>query len=222
MSGATGLRARAALGLGALGVGLLVSGCSDLTFRRTPPPPPVAEPPDRGDDGTGNPPDWTSCDTAWLGQYFNLVGDEVGIEADPDEALPGRDELPYWEPGLLAFQQMDTALDFGSAWWPVDSGFAGDPSYFAVRWTAWLRALDDTTLSIALGAKDDVWVSIGGEEVASIVGAEVFAPELVDVPLGGGQYSIEVRYAHRIGEEDGMLFRVAGGDVVICEPEFDP
>ena len=108
-----------------------------------------------------------------------------------------------------------------AGWWPVNDGFAGDPAYFAVRWTAWIRAQGDTTLSMALGAKDDAWVLIDGEEVATIVGADEFVPELVEVPLDGGQYSIEVRYAHRTGDDSGMLFRVADGNVVICEPEFE-
>jgi len=199
-------------------VGLLGAGCSDLTFRRTPPPP-VAEPPTQGDDGTGNPPNWADCETAWLGQYYNLRADDVGVELPDDEELPALDELPYWD-GTPSFQQLDTSLDFGAAWWPVDSGFVADPSYFAVRWTAWIRALDDTSLEIALGARDDVWVLIDGDVVASVVGAQEFAPELVSVPLDGGQYSIEVRYSHRTGDEDGMLFRVAGGEVVLCEPDF--
>lgn len=202
------------------GVLCLLTGCSDLTFQRTPPPP-TAEPPTQSDDGTGNPPNWGDCETAWLGQYFNLSGEEAGVEPEDGEDLPTLSELDYWDSDKLAFQQLDTSLDFGAAWWPVDSGFAGDPSYFAVRWTAWIRALDDTTLELALGAKDDVWVLIDGEQVASIVGADAFAPELVSLPLDGGQYSIEVRFSHRVGEENGMLVRVAGGDVVVCEPEFE-
>ncbi|MCO4774128.1 MAG: hypothetical protein KDA24_29120 [Deltaproteobacteria bacterium] len=199
---------------------LLAAGCSDLTFQRTPPPPP-AEPPTAADDGTGNPPNWADCETAWLGQYFNLSVDDELVEMDPDEVLPAVEDLPLWDAGGLAFQQLDTALDFGSAWWPVDDGFSEDPRYFAVRWTAWIRALGDTTLELALGAKTDLWVFIGDAEVASIVGSEAFEPELVSIPLDGGQYSIEVRFAHRAGADNGMLFRVAGGDVVICEPEFE-
>ena len=196
-------------------------GCSDLTFQRTPPPPP-AEPPTQADDGTGTPPNWLECDTAWLGQYFNLTEADDFIEPEEGDELPTMDELNgYWQVDNLAFQQLDATLDFGAGWWPVDAGFAGDPAYFAVRWTAWIRAQGDTTLSMALGAKDDVWVLIDGDEVASIVGAEEFVPELVDVPLDGGQYSIEVRYAHRTGDDSGMLFRVAGGDVAVCEPEFE-
>lgn len=203
-----------------LALTLVTSGCSDLTFQRTPPPP-VAEPPTPDEDAHGDPPNWADCDTAWLGQYYNLTAADDWVEPDPELAAPSLDQLPYWEPEQLVFQQYDAALDFGSAWWPVDEGFAEDPSYFAVRWTAWIRAQGDTTLELALGAKDDVWVFIGDEEVASIVDADEFAPEIVSVPLDGGQYRIEVRFAHRKGAEDGMTFRVAGGNVIVCEPEFE-
>ena len=193
-------------------------GCGDLAIRRTPPPPP-AEPPAPGDDGTGSPPDWTGCETAWLGQYYNLDPSDPAVD-DP-EAVLTLDDLSWWDAERLAFQSMDTSLDFGTAWWPVDDGLEDDPALFAVRWTAWIRAWSDTNLQIALGAASDAWVLIGGEVVASIEGSEAFEPELVELDRDSGQARIEVRFAHRLGDEDGMLFRVAGGDVTICAPEFE-
>ena len=115
----------------------VLTGCGDLTFRRTPPPPP-AEPPTPGDDGTGNPPDWTGCDTAWLGQYYNL--DPMDPAVDDPEAVLDLDALDWWDAEHLAFQSVDTSLDFGTSWWPVDDGLEDDPALFAVRWTAWRSA----------------------------------------------------------------------------------
>jgi hypothetical protein len=196
-----------------LAVGVLV-GCSENRIRQIPPPP-VAEPPKGGEDFFGNTPDFNTCTTGYLGQYFNLRADSPDVE---NEEPAGED---HWAAGGLAYQQHDGSLEFGPQWWPVDEGLPSDPSYFAVRWTAWLRAYSDTEVVFALGAKDDAQLHVGGELAYEISGAEAFVVEEVRVEVDAGLEQVDLRFAHRFGDEDGFSFRLVAGDAIVCPPDFD-
>ena len=88
---------------------------------------------------------------------------------------------------------------------------------------AWLRERLKGWRTLIFGAADDAWVIIDDEIEASVLGAPAMDPQLVDVYLSPGQYPIRVRYAHRKATAAGFRFRVVGGDVSICYPEFpDP
>ena len=63
--------------------------------------------------------------------------------------------------------------------------------------------------------------SIAGVEVVAVVaGAAQMDPIVVDVAMRPGQFPVRVRYAHRKASDAGFRFRVLGGDVSVCYPEF--
>jgi hypothetical protein len=129
--------------------------------------------------------------------------------------------LDWWDPDYLSFQDYDGSLDIGSNWWPVDEGLEGDPAYFSVRWTAWLRVWrDDSPVSVQLGAQDDAWILVNEAVVASLPGVHDFEPQTITLPVVSGQYPIDIRYAHRAGAESGFRFRIVEGDADICYPDF--
>ena len=200
---------------------LLLVGCSDASLFREPPPP-VASPPEQPEDGTGCPPDFNTCTPAYFAQYFNLSADhpDVAHAFDPD-ALPPEED--WWAAEGLAFQRTDPTLTFGEAWWPVDEGFAGDPSWFAVRWNAWLLADGDTDWDFALAARDDAEVRIDGELVAQVEAGDGYALDEHSARLDGGRHTLELRFAHRFGDGDGFFFRSLSGpdDVQVCPPSFE-
>lgn len=185
----------------------------------TPPPVPPAEPPGKEEGDLGDPPDWQDCFEGFHGEYYNLSIDDPWVEPRPAEGTPPTepDAFDYWTDP--SFQQFDASLDMGTGWWPVDEGLEGDPAYFAVRWRGWIRAWSNTDLELAFGASGDAWVYIDDQLVVSRPDQPLFDPEAIAIDLDAGQYPIEVLYAHRKGDS-GFRFRVTGGDVTICYPDW--
>ncbi len=206
----------------------LLLACTE--YRVQPPEPvPPAEPPGREDDAFGSPPDWSTCSEAFLGQYYNLEWNTPGmaeevVDTGGETVLvlddPDPQSAPWWDPDGLSFQRYDVSLAWGEQWWPVDEDLTEDPDFFAVRWTAWLRALDGNGAVIALGATTDGWVMLDDEIVASVEGARTYAPENVSLGIRAGVYPLDVRMVHRGGGDAAFRFRVVSGNVAICYPEF--
>lgn len=200
----------------------LLAGCIETGLGRIPVPP-VATPPPPPTDGLGDPPDWNDCFQGFVGEYTNHTPDEPGFDPlleDTGVAFsPAEDPhgLAWWdEPDFQAFSPN---LDFGANWWPVDEGLEGDPAHFAVKFTSWLRAWDDTTMEFTLGAADDVWILLGDEVVFSSLGVQRFEPRTYSLQLDAGQYPFELRFAQR-ADESGLRFRVLSGDVSLCYAEY--
>lgn len=210
-----------------LGMGLGLAACSDYRIR-TPDPVPPADPPGSETDVFGDPPDWATCSEAYLGQYYNLAYDDPEVVADGDDTGGEAPALPFvsigdsalWDADRAAFQRYDPTLAFGENWWPVDEGLADDPRYFAVRWTAWLRATDSNGAQIALGASTDGFVLLDDTVVASVQASPTYAPETMSLSIRSGVYPLDVRMAHRAGREAAFRFRVVSGNVAICYPDF--
>lgn len=208
-------------------LGLALVACSDYRIRKPDPVPP-ADPPGSETDVFGEPPDWATCTEAYLGQYYNLAYDDpeavadvgdTGGEAPLLEPISLADAA-LWDAERAAFQRYDPTLAFGENWWPVDEGLAEDPSFFAVRWTAWLRATDSNGAEIALGASTDGWVLLDETVVASVEASPIYAPQTVALSIRSGVYPLDVRMAHRGGGDSGFRFRVVSGNVAICYPDF--
>lgn len=203
----------------------LLAACTE--YRVHPPAPvPPADPPGTELDAFGDPPDWTTCSEAYLGQYYNLDAENPEVIAEttdtgePELGPIDVDQTGLWDDQDLAYQRYDTSLVFGENWWPVDQDLAEDPSYFSVRWTAWLRARDSDGMQIALGATTDGLVLLDDQVIASVEGSLDYAPQTLDISLRSGVYPLDVRMAHRAGGNAGFRFRVVSGDVNICYPDF--
>lgn len=178
-------------------------------------PPPVIYNPE------GNAPDWDDCSSGFEGQYYNLplIHEDVEPEGEvyPQENI---ERLDWWDEEYLAFRRYDSALDFGPQWYPVDEGFDGDPSYFTAQWTAWLRVPESTTIDFLIGASDDFWMFIEGVPVIVHAGISDYAPRVVSLELGNGQFPFTIFYAHRSGES-ALEFRLLGENAKICYPDFN-
>lgn len=198
-------------------IALVLAGCNEYRINEEPPVKP-ADPPGVDPNEFGAPPDWNNCFVGWHGQYSNLSVDDPDVEPDPKAPPPaGWDGLTWWD--STSFERFDPTLDFGENWWPVDDGLEADPAYFAVHWRAWIRAFSGTDLQFLLGAADDAWLTVDGEEVVGLPGVHPFDPLTYTVHLDAGQYPIELRYAHRAGTS-GFRYRTLSGDVKICYPDY--
>ena len=194
----------------------LLLGCSDYRVY-TPPPEPVAAPPGQEADALfGQPPDWDTCSQGWFGQYQNLQDD---VLLDP-EVEPDPDLVDWWDTSRRAFLRDDASLEFGDAWWPVDQGIAGDPAYFSVRWTGWLRVWDKGAITLVLGASTDVFVYINEKLQLSLTNQTEFEPQAYDLNLEAGQFPFEIRFAQRDAAASAFRFRVATDKATECYPDF--
>jgi len=202
-------------------IALWLLACSEYTVREDLPVEP-ADPPGDDDDGVGQAPDWTDCEAGYEGAYFNLPGDHADLDPEgaPDPAADWADR-DWWSDDYAAFERVDTTLDHGPSWWPVDEGLAGDPDYFAVHWVTWMRVLDDDDpVSVIVGASDDLWLDVDGETLYSAPGVHDYAPTTVELALEVGQVPLEIRYAHR-GGPGGFSLRLAGDNVTACRPDHE-
>ncbi len=204
-----------------LTLALLLAACSEYRVDDGPRVPP-ADPPPSLPGLHGSPPDWNTCGAGYAGRYHNLgpADPMVGVDAEPAPEHP--DDVDWWAQDTLTFTRFDPSLDFGANWWPVDEGIEDDPAYYTVTWAAWVRVHARTSLQILLGAADDAWVLRGDEVVASVRGAEWLEAQVFAVDVSPGQYPLTVRYAHRAADEAGLRFRVVGGDVTVCYPDYAP
>jgi fibro-slime domain-containing protein len=201
---------------------LAAAGCGqETTFSfDSPTPQPTTVP---AQDPHGDPPqDWTACATGYQGYYYNLSSGHPDVEPEeptlPDGTTP--DRLDWWDSSGFAFTRPSTGLDFGTDWFPVDQGLDGDPAYFSVRWTAWIRAFSSTTLTLSLGSADDAWVLIDGKVVASLPGIHPFDVQSFDIPLAARQYPLDIYFAQRALPDSAFRLLILGGDVTVCAPTY--
>jgi len=197
-----------------------LAACGGDYHIEQPPPPPVADPPNDIIDAQGVPPgDWNDCGSGHYGLYFNMPSNDPDLEPDSDEPPVVPTQVDWFKSDYLAFSRYDPSIDWGANWWPVDGGLDGDPQYFAVQWTSWLRVWSGGTIEFVVGAEDDVWIDINGERVYAAE-RQPYDPQVFDVDMNAGQYPVLIRYAQASGNSDGFRFRLAAGDAKICWPDF--
>lgn len=200
---------------------LSLCACGSDTYLGQITPTPIATP---WVVGTPEPevPDWTTCQEGYAGTYYNLPSSHPDVE--PDEVLSQGASpftLDWWDDTYRAFSRYDAGLDYGLGWWPVDTGYEGDPAYFAVRWQAYLRVKNNNTvLSFTVAAATDVWIYLG-EEVLAFPGPQKFDLVAVEKILNAGQYPVEVFFAQRAQPESGLRIAVSGQDIKLCYPSFE-
>lgn len=215
MGGAVNVRFARMCATSILGLGL--AGCSEFVIEEGDPVPP-AVPPGISQGPGGVPPDWASCTSGYAGRYFNLTDDHPDVERTGEIDLSTVD---WWDPDRLSFERFEPSLELGGSWWPVDEDLASDPHYFAVVWYAWIRVTDGGDTSVVAGAATDLQVRVGEEVVIETVGRETLESQTWQVPLDSGVEPVEIRFAHRIGAEDGLRFRFASQDVQLCYPAWE-
>ena len=205
---------------------VFVAACGSENQIYEPPPPPPEPPPPEEIDAQGRPPaNWDDCGSGHYGLYFNLPADHPDLElagdTDPQVVQPDLGDADYYTTEYLTFSRYDPSIDWGTNWWPVDSGLEDDPAYFAVQYTSWLRVWSGGTLQFMVAAEDDIRIEIDGEVRYELSDAP-YRPEMVNIDMPAGQFPVEIRYAHRLGSTDGFRFRLASGDAKICWPYFPP
>ena len=203
----------------------LLVGCSENILTRPTIPQPV-EPPGSQQDIFGVPPgDWNNCYNGLLGSYFNLQADHPDIEPEEKGELGELQTLDLWADNYQVQERYDHIgdLDIGPNWWPVDEGLPEDPAYFSVRWVGWMRIKRPADYSFVLGASTNAWLLLNDEPVVLIEDSQSVESHIYSHPLEIGNYTVDLRWAHRYGDQSGFRFHAHSGDpddLTLCAAEY--
>ena len=187
---------------------------------------PPDDPPDPPEDtappvDTEDVPDFDDCEDGYYADYFNLPADHPEMELDIAGLYPG--DLPgnhdWWDEPYFVRRELDSNLEFGSDWWPVNEGLPGDPQYFAVHWFAHLYIPADEVVYFELGSDDDSWAYIDGEMVADLGGIHGVETTVFAYAMEAGVHTLDLYMAERHTSGAGFWFKWASEnlDFYACE-----
>ena len=147
-----------------------------------------------------------------IGYYYNLPNNHPEVEGPITGVVRGDNPFnhDWYSPRYFVFQRLDTNLNFGSSWWPVNTGLPGDPYYFAVHWVATLFAPETRTYNFQLISDDDAWVYIDGRMVADNGGIHPMTSCSWSTTLTKGYHTLHIYFAERHTVQSGFVFTCPG------------
>jgi len=154
------------------------------------------------------------CDTSaiqygagFYGQYYNLAMDDPGmLKGQKITPIDGRDH--YWyTTANLSLEKVDTDLNFGNRFLPLNEGKNGDPFYFAVHWRAAVYIPENGTYSFSMTSDDDSWLFINDQIVIDIAGVHPARTKKGSVQLNAGLYETSIFYAERATNGAAFTFK---------------
>lgn len=171
----------------------------------------------------GDPAQPAAVECPFLGRYYNLAVSHPDMEGAITGVLTGlvRDTLPialtpfgetyirqfdWWDPSYLALERVDQDLRFGSSWFPVNTGLAGDPYHFAVHWRTTIVAPAAGGYGFQMGSDDDSWMFVDGRLVLDLGGVHGLSVTSATVPLTAGAHVVDLYFAERHTVQSGFSF----------------
>ena len=169
---------------------------------------------DGGDSGDGGwdpdgPLDFEDCTDGYWADYYSLPSDHPEVEIDVGGVVTGDDPAnhDWWDEQYYVRTEIDTNLEFGSNWWPVDEGLPGDPHYYAVHWFSYLWMEETGSVSFELGSDDDSWAYLDGELIADLGGIHGVEATTYTMTLEAGVHTLDLYMAERHTSDAGFWFR---------------
>ena len=149
-------------------------------------------------------------DLGYFGLYYNLTEGHPDVELYKGKAVTwtkiGR-QNDWYNPEYFAFSRVDTKLDFGSGFFPVDEGKPGDPYHFAVNWRAIIEVPQDDFYTYSITSDDDSWILVDGQVISDLSGVHKATTDKGEVQLTAGYHELEIYYAERSRRSSAMTFK---------------
>jgi len=133
--------------------------------------------------------------SGYYGQYYNLLTNTPNISKNVPDAVG--EATGWYDNKYLSFSRIDSNLDFGNAFFPVDEGLAGDPFYFSVYWRAILEVPVDDNYNYHVKSDDDSWVYIDNNLITDLRGIHKATGKSHDAHLTKGLHTLEIYFAER-------------------------
>ena len=170
----------------------------------------------------------TNCSLNGLaGTYYNLPENHPDVGGPINGVVPGTTpfQFNWFSDQYKVFEQTDaiTAINVPANFFPVDTGLAGDPQYFAVHWTGSVIAPAAGTYTITISSDDDAWLYIDGVQKIDLGGIHALTAQSASVPLPAGSSNIDIYFAERHVVQSGIVFTYSGGLTFSpCDPVTPP
>jgi fibro-slime domain-containing protein len=116
----------------------------------------------------------------------------------------------WWDSQYLVGSRVDSDADlqsnFASGFFPsiVNTGLAGDPYHFAIRWTGKFYVDQDQSYTYSMGSDDDSWLFIDNSMVLDLGGVHGMSYDNYNVNLTKGYHNIDIFFAERHTSESGF------------------
>ena len=177
--------------------------------------------------------------SGYLGKYYNLPYPHPDVETPITGVVTGLVEntLPliltpkgstyinqfdWYDAKYFSFMRVDSDLEFGGSWFPVDEGKPGDPYYFAVHWEAIITVSSEGDYWFRMASDDDAWLFIDGVLELDNGGIHALAYVNDFVHLTAGDHSLHIYFAERHVVESGFWFEFTTPPGVEVKPPQAP
>lgn len=149
------------------------------------------------------------CDTTSLslyqsgfyGQYYNMSETDPGMKSNTtsyNKNLKIGGDNYWYQDSYRVFDRIDTNLNFGKNFFPVNTGKVGDPYNFAVHWSAVVNIQQEGKYKFTLKSDDDSWLLIDNETVINNGGGAVNArTRSGSVNLTAGYHQVDIYFSQR-------------------------
>src|SRR3989344_1130955 len=148
-----------------------------------------------------------SRDFGYFGLYYNLPSGHPDVGLYKGQPIPnskvGR-ENDWYSDQFFSFSRVDTKIDFGRNFLPVNDGLPGDPYHFAVNWRAIINVPEDGFYGFEMSSDDDSWMLVDDSLIINLGGVRPLAKDYKEVNLTKGLHKLEIFYAER--QETGAVF----------------
>ena len=146
-------------------------------------------------------------DIGYYGKYYNLPKDTTPNIKPRNTGLVA-EENGWYDDKYLSFSRVDSNINFGKNFFPVDEGLSGDPFYFSVHWMAIFNVKTSGEYEYKMSSDDDSWMFVNKELKIDLGGRHRAKEKLETLYLSAGQNYVDIYFAERNPKESCFSFTI--------------